>query len=126
MQHRGMQIKCWMTKPMEMLEHTAFGSKAGLLSLTFSSMTLTSKAMGIASRRKFWRARHEGRRICMRRHALNGIETSPPLFIQSMVMANKHAHATERHIAGMLAAKWTWQYSQMACFIRTRMCLAVV
>ncbi len=41
-------------------------------------------------------------------------------------VADKHARAAERQIAGMLAAKWTWQYSQMACFVRTRMCLAVV
>ncbi len=41
-------------------------------------------------------------------------------------MADKHARAAERRIAGMLAAKWTRQYSQMACFVQTRMCLAVV
>ncbi len=41
-------------------------------------------------------------------------------------MADKHARAVERRIAGMLAAKWTWPYSQMACFVRTWMCLAVV
>ncbi len=41
-------------------------------------------------------------------------------------MADKNARAAKRRIAGMLAAKWTWQYSQMACFVRTRMCLAVV
>jgi hypothetical protein len=41
-------------------------------------------------------------------------------------MADKHARAAEKRIAGLLAAKWTWQYSQMACFICTRMCLAIV
>ncbi len=41
-------------------------------------------------------------------------------------MADKHACAAERRIAGMLAAKWTRQYSQMACFVQTWMCLAVV
>jgi hypothetical protein len=41
-------------------------------------------------------------------------------------MADKHARAAERQIAGMLAAKWTRQYSQMACFVQTWMCLAVV
>ncbi len=41
-------------------------------------------------------------------------------------MADKHAQATEKRIAGLLAAKWAWQYSQMACFVRTWMCLAIV
>ncbi len=41
-------------------------------------------------------------------------------------MAHKHARATEKRIAGILAAKWTRQYSQMASFVRTWMCLAIV
>ncbi len=41
-------------------------------------------------------------------------------------MADKHARAAEKGIAGLLAAKRTRQYSQMACFVRTRMCLAIV
>jgi hypothetical protein len=41
-------------------------------------------------------------------------------------MADKHARTAERRIAGMLAAKWTRQYSQMACFVQTPMCIAVV
>ena len=41
-------------------------------------------------------------------------------------MVDKLAQAAEKQIAGLLAAKWTWQYSQMACFVRTRMCLAIV
>jgi hypothetical protein len=41
-------------------------------------------------------------------------------------MADKHARAAEKRIAGLLAAKWTRQYSQMASFVRTRMCLAIV
>ena len=41
-------------------------------------------------------------------------------------MADKHARATEKRIAGILAAKWTRQYSQMASFVQTRMCLAIV
>ncbi len=41
-------------------------------------------------------------------------------------MADKHARAAEKQIAGILAAKWTRQYSQMASFIRTWMCLAIV
>jgi hypothetical protein len=41
-------------------------------------------------------------------------------------MANKHARAAEKRIAGILAAKWTGQYSQMASFVRTWMCLAIV
>jgi hypothetical protein len=32
-------------------------------------------------------------------------------------MADKHARTAERRIAGMLATKWSWQYSQMACFV---------
>jgi hypothetical protein len=41
-------------------------------------------------------------------------------------MADKHALAAEKRIAGILTAKWTQQYSQMASFVRTRMCLAIV
>ena len=41
-------------------------------------------------------------------------------------MADKHARAAEKRIAGILAAKWTRQYSQMASFIQTWMCLAIV
>ena len=41
-------------------------------------------------------------------------------------MADKHARAAEKRIAGILVAKWTQQYSQMTSFIRTRMCLAIV
>ena len=41
-------------------------------------------------------------------------------------MAEKHARAAKRRVAGMLAAKWKQQYSQMAHFVRTQMCLAVV
>ncbi len=41
-------------------------------------------------------------------------------------MAEKHVRAAEKQIAGILAAKWTGQYSQMASFIQTRMCLAIV
>jgi hypothetical protein len=41
-------------------------------------------------------------------------------------MADKHARAAEKWITGILAAKWTQQYSQMASFVRTWMCLAIV
>ncbi len=41
-------------------------------------------------------------------------------------MADKHARAAEKRIAGILTAKWTRQYSQMASFIRTWMCLGIV
>ncbi len=41
-------------------------------------------------------------------------------------MADKHARAAEKRIAGILAAKWTQQYSQMGSFVRIWMCLAIV
>jgi hypothetical protein len=41
-------------------------------------------------------------------------------------MAEKHVQAAEKQIASILAAKWTLQYSQMASFIWTWMCLAIV
>ncbi len=41
-------------------------------------------------------------------------------------MADKHVRAAEKRIAGILTAKWTQQYSQMASFVRTWMCLAIV
>ncbi len=50
----------------------------------------------------------------------------PPMIYLVDGMADKHARAAEKRIAGILAAKWTQQYSQMASFIQTRMCLAIV
>ena len=41
-------------------------------------------------------------------------------------IADKHAHTAEKRIAGILAAKWTRQYSQMASFVQTWMFLAIV
>ncbi len=41
-------------------------------------------------------------------------------------MADKHARAAEKRIAGILVAKWTRQYSQLARFLQTWMCLAIV
>jgi hypothetical protein len=41
-------------------------------------------------------------------------------------MADKHARANEKQIAGILAAKGTQQYSQMASFVQIWMCLAIV
>jgi hypothetical protein len=41
-------------------------------------------------------------------------------------MADKHVWAAEKQIASILAAKWTQQYSQMASFVLTWMCLAIV
>ncbi len=41
-------------------------------------------------------------------------------------MADKHARTAEKRIAGILAAKWTQQFSQMASFVQTQMCLAIV
>ena len=41
-------------------------------------------------------------------------------------MTEKHTRAAERRVAGMLAVKWKRQYSKMAHFVRTCMCLAVV
>jgi len=49
-----------------------------------------------------------------------------PMIYSADSMADKHARAAEKQIAGIFAAKWTWQYSQMASFVRTRMCLAIV
>ncbi len=49
-----------------------------------------------------------------------------PMIYLVICMADKHARATEKRIAGILAAKWTQQYSQMASFVRTRMCLSIV
>ncbi len=40
--------------------------------------------------------------------------------------ADKHSQAAKKRIPGILAAKWTQQYSQMASFVRTWMCLATV
>jgi hypothetical protein len=41
-------------------------------------------------------------------------------------MADRPAWAAEKRIAGILVAKWTGQYSQMASCVWTWMCLAIV
>ncbi len=58
---------------------------------------------------------------CLKRHP-----DFTPMIYSINGMADKHACAAEKQIASILAAKWTQQYSQMASFIQTRMCLAIV
>jgi hypothetical protein len=77
----------------------------------------SKKVLESAARRK--KDKYEG--ACLER-----CQDFTPMIYSVDGMADKHARAAERRIAGMLAAKWTRQYSQMACFVRTRMCLAVV
>jgi hypothetical protein len=111
---------------MGMLECTAVGREGGPLFLTFKSVTQTTRVMEIAIRRRFWRAPHAERRISMRRRVLSSVKTSPHMIYLVNGMAAKHAWAPEKRIAGILAAKWIRQYSQMASFVRTWMCLAIV
>ncbi len=49
-----------------------------------------------------------------------------PMIYSVNGMADKHARTAEKQIAGILAAKWTQQYCQMASFVQTWMCLAIV
>ncbi len=77
----------------------------------------SKKVLESAARRK--KDKYEG--ACLERR-----RDFTPMIYSVNSMANKHARAAKRLIAGMLAAKWTRQYSQMACFVRTRMCLTVV
>ncbi len=58
---------------------------------------------------------------CLKRH-----QDFTPMIYSINGMADKHARAAEKRIAGILAAKWTQQYSQMASFVRTWMGLAIV
>ena len=41
-------------------------------------------------------------------------------------LASKETRAAEQRLAGLLAAKWERPYSEMACYVRTRMSLALV
>jgi hypothetical protein len=49
-----------------------------------------------------------------------------PLVYSVDGMASKDTRTAERHIAWLLAKKWSRTYSDMASFIRTRMSLAIV
>ncbi len=71
---------------------------------TFRCVTLTPRVMGIASRRKFWRARKKDKyeEVCLKRR-----QDFTPMIYSVDGMADKHAGAAEKRIAGMLAAKWT-------------------
>jgi hypothetical protein len=77
----------------------------------------SKKVLESAARRK--KDKYEG--ACLKRR-----RDFTPMIYSVDNMADKHARAAERRITSMLAAKWTRQYSQMACFVRTWMCLAVV
>jgi hypothetical protein len=57
---------------------------------------------------------------------LEGHRDFTPMIYLVDGMADKHVQAAEKRIAGILAAKWTQQYSKMASFVRTWMCLAIV
>ena len=41
-------------------------------------------------------------------------------------MAGKEARAAERRLASILASKWDRHYSEMVCFVKTRMSLSIV
>ncbi len=58
---------------------------------------------------------------CLERH-----QDFTPMIYSVDGMADKHACAAEKQIAGIIAGKWTRQYSQMASIVQTRMCLAIV
>ena len=77
----------------------------------------SKKVLESAARRK----REKYEEACLERR-----RDFTPMLYSVDGMADKLARAAEKRIAGLLAAKWTRQYSQMACFVRTRMCLAVV
>ncbi len=122
----GTRTRCWATEPEEMLERTASGSEGGPQFLMFRFVTLTPRAMGIASRKKVLesaarRKKDKYEEVCLERR-----QGFTPIIYSVDGMAHKHARAAEKRIAGMLASKWTRQYSQMASFLRTRMCLAIV
>ncbi len=77
----------------------------------------SKKVLEGAARRK----KEKYEEACLGRH-----QDFTPMIYSVDGMADKHARAAEKRIAGLLAAKWTRQYSQMACFVRTQMCLAIV
>ncbi len=58
---------------------------------------------------------------CLERHR----DFTPMIYLIDG-MADKHAWAAEKRIASILAAKWIRQYIQMASFVQTWMCLAIV
>ena len=41
-------------------------------------------------------------------------------------LAGKEARAAEKRLASLLASKWDRPYSEMACFVKTRMSLSIV
>ncbi len=77
----------------------------------------SKKVMEGAARRKT----DKYEEACLERH-----RDFTPMNFSVDGMADKHARATEKRIAGILAAKWTRQYSQMATFVQTWMCLSIV
>ncbi len=67
------------------------------------------------------RKKDKYKEVCLERR-----QDFTPMIYSVNGMADKHAHTAEMRIAGMLAPKWTRQYSQMASFVRTWMCLRIV
>ncbi len=77
----------------------------------------SKKVLEGAARRK----KDKYEEACLKRHQ----DFTPMIYLVNG-MADKHARAAEKRIAGILAAKCTQQYSQMASFVRIWMCLAIV
>jgi hypothetical protein len=67
------------------------------------------------------RKKDKYKEACLERHR----DFTPMIYLVND-MVDKHAWAAEKQIASILTAKWTRQYSQMASFVRTWICLAIV
>ncbi len=120
-------MRCWATKPVEMLERTAFGREGGPLFLTFRSVIRTdAKSYGNRTSKKVLESAALKKKNKYEEACLERRRDFTPMIYSVDGMADKHARAAEKQIAGILAAKWTRQYSQMASFVRTWMCLAIV
>jgi hypothetical protein len=119
-------MRCWAMKPVETLERTAFGREGGPLFFDVQVCDTDAKSYGNRDSKKVLegaarRKKDKYGEACLKRRR----DFTPMIYLVDG-MADKHVQAAEKRIAGILAAKWTHQYSQMASFVRTRMCLAIV
>jgi hypothetical protein len=108
-----------------MLERTAFGREGGPLFLTQICDT-DAKSYGNRTSKKVLESPSLRKKSKYEEACLEMCRDFTPMLYSVNGMADKHAPAAEKQIAGILAAKWTRQYSQMASFVRTWMCLAIV
>jgi len=112
-------------KPVEMWERTAFWKRGRTTIFDVQICDTDAKRYGNCTPKKVLESAALKKKSKYEETCLEWHRYFTPMLYSVNGMADKQACAAEKWITGIPAGKWTRQYSQMACFIRTRMCLAI-